>query len=39
MEVLLVEDDIRFAAALIAELRRFGYAINHAATAAEALVC
>jgi DNA-binding response OmpR family regulator len=37
VEVLLVEDDIRFAAVLITELRRFGYVVNHATTAAEAL--
>jgi DNA-binding response OmpR family regulator len=37
MRVLLVEDDFRFARALAAALRRSGYDIDHAATAAAAL--
>ena len=37
VRVLLVDDDIRFAAALLTELRRFGYTVDHVATAAEAL--
>jgi DNA-binding response OmpR family regulator len=37
MRVLLVDDDIRFATALTAALRRSGYEVEHAATAAAAL--
>jgi DNA-binding response OmpR family regulator len=37
MRVLLVEDDHRFATALTAALRRSGYDVDHAATAAAAL--
>jgi DNA-binding response OmpR family regulator len=37
MRVLLVEDDARFAGALIAALRRSGYEVDHAPTAAAAL--
>jgi DNA-binding response OmpR family regulator len=36
MRVLLVEDDFRFARALAAALRRSGYDVDHATTAAEA---
>jgi DNA-binding response OmpR family regulator len=37
MRVLLVDDDTRFAGALTAALRRSGYEVDHAATAAAAL--
>jgi len=37
MRVLLVEDDLRFATALTAALRRSGYQVDHAPTAADAL--
>ncbi|MFS8477547.1 MAG: response regulator transcription factor [Micromonosporaceae bacterium] len=37
MRVLLVEDDLRFATALTAALRRSGYEVAHAATGAAAL--
>lgn len=37
MRVLLVEDDLRFATALTAALRRSGYEVEHAPTAAQAL--
>jgi DNA-binding response OmpR family regulator len=37
MRLLLVEDDIRVAAALVTGLQRRGYEVQHAATAAEAL--
>ncbi|HEY8473821.1 MAG TPA: response regulator transcription factor [Natronosporangium sp.] len=37
MRVLLVDDDIRFATALTAALRRSGYEVEHAATASAAL--
>lgn len=37
MRVLLVEDDLRFATALTAALRRSGYDVQHAATASAAL--
>jgi DNA-binding response OmpR family regulator len=37
MRVLLVEDDARFAGALTAALRRSGYEVEHATTAAAAL--
>jgi DNA-binding response OmpR family regulator len=37
MRVLLVEDDTRFAGALTAALRRSGYEVDHAPTAAAAL--
>ncbi len=37
MRILLVEDDFRFARALAAALRRAGYEIEHATTAAAAL--
>jgi DNA-binding response OmpR family regulator len=37
MRVLLVDDDIRFATALTAALRRSGYEVEHAPTAAAAL--
>jgi DNA-binding response OmpR family regulator len=37
MRVLLVEDDFRFATALTAALRRSGYEVDHAPTAAAAL--
>lgn len=37
MRVLLVEDDLRFAGALTAALRRSGYEVDHAPTAAAAL--
>jgi DNA-binding response OmpR family regulator len=37
MRILLVEDDYRFARALVSALRRAGYEIDHAATAQAAL--
>ena len=37
MRVLLVEDDVRVAAALASALRRRGYEVVHCATAADAL--
>src|SRR5918992_2794133 len=37
MRVLLVDDDLRFATALTAALRRSGYEVEHASTAAAAL--
>lgn len=37
MRVLLVDDDLRFATALTAALRRSGYEVEHVSTAAQAL--
>jgi DNA-binding response OmpR family regulator len=37
VRVLLIEDDLRFARALVGALTRHGYVVSHAATAAEAV--